>query len=89
MTETLADIGWGNLDRIVKDVDDGHLPGQPPEGAEPYIVEQFRLIREMIEATRQRNLERLKAVIAEDALVFAYTFLVRIVVQMIESNQEQ
>lgn len=88
MTETLADRAWGELDSIVKDVDEGCLSTEPPEGAEVYIIEQFRLIKEMVEATRQRNLEKLKAVVAEDALVFSYTHFVRKAIKMIEGSQE-
>ena len=87
--EGMADLAWTSLERIASDIKDpkiSHFSSETPEGAEDHIAGQFELIRAMVAAVDVRDLEALKACIAPDKLVFAYTSNIRQVVSMIEEG---
>lgn len=85
----LVELAWKSLKDITGPIKDPELPilsSETPDGAEDHISEQFAMIRAMIAAVDARDLDALKACVADDAIVFAYTTNIRMAVRLMEEG---
>ncbi len=78
---------WTVMDELVESIETNPIfvPSEEDrQNAEPHLRTQWEQMERMKEAVRARDIEELRALISGEALVFAYTSLIRTLLEQLE-----